>query len=71
MATFQNAVQAQEPRAITKRELVELIELKNHLLQIGRLYLRKREELGMLLISGAAIDASLNVQELLELMLLG
>jgi hypothetical protein len=65
METSNEAIQAQ----ISKQELLELIELKNHLLQIGRVYLRKREELGFRMVAGAQIDPALSIEELLELIL--
>lgn len=69
MATSPQSTHQNHQKILQKKDLLELIELRNHLLQIGRLYLRKREALNMLVISGATIDQALTVQELLEMIL--
>lgn len=55
---------------LSKRELLSLLELRNHIDNLERIYLRRRERMGLRIIAGAEIDKRITLEELINCLLM-
>jgi hypothetical protein len=54
-------------RKVEKEEILNLLELRNHIEALARIYFRKRSDIGQRVIAGAEIDGRLTVEEIVEM----
>lgn len=53
-------------RKISRKELLNLLELRNHIDSLERIYLRRREGIALRIIAGAKLEEGMTLEEILN-----